>query len=136
MKKILVLSLYCVLCLANSKYSIAQTPGNAFNQMASLPLQAPQAASLSKYAEYPVSYYNGLATISLPIYTIEYADISVPISLNYHGGGIKVSEEASWVGLGWTLNAGGVISHDIKGGDDEFGSNHPFHQVFWNSSAI
>jgi len=134
MKRILVLSLYYVLCLANSKYSIAQTPGNTFNQMSSLPLQAPQAASLSKYAEYPVSYYNGLATISLPIYTIQYADISVPISLNYHGGGIKVNEEASWVGLGWTLDAGGVISHDIKGGDDEYGWNHPFHQVFWDNS--
>lgn len=110
MKRILITGLYSLLCIANVKVLHAQTPGTAFTQMASLPLQAPQAASLSKYAEYPVSYYNGLATISLPIYTIGYADISVPISLNYHGGGIKVNEEASWVGLGWTLDVGGELT--------------------------
>lgn len=110
--------------------SIAQPPGEAFKKLASVPLQTPQAASLSKYVEYPVTYYNGLAQVSVPIYEVISGDISVPITLSYHGGGIKVAEEASWVGLGWTLNAGGVITHDIKGGNDEVGINHPFNQVY------
>jgi hypothetical protein len=114
---------------------IAQPPGEAFKKIAAVPLQSPQAASLSKYVEYPVTYYNGLAQVSLPIYEIVSGDISLPITLSYHGGGIKVQEEASWVGLGWSLNAGGVITHQIKGEDDEIGFDHPFNMVYPNGDV-
>ncbi|MCB9056136.1 MAG: hypothetical protein H6549_09770 [Chitinophagales bacterium] len=115
---------------------VAQEPGNAFQQMASLPLQSPQASSLSKYIESPVNYYNGKAGISVPIYSINFGDIEIPITLSYQADGIKVNQEASWVGLGWNLDIGGLISHDIKGDDDEYGSNHVFNQVFPTGSGI
>ena len=51
---------------------------------------SPNAAAFAKYGNIPVSYYTGTANISVPIYTIQIRDISVPISLNYHTGGIKV----------------------------------------------
>ncbi len=35
--------------------------------------------------------------------------LSVPIALNYHAGGLKVGETSSWVGLGWSLQAGGKL---------------------------
>ena len=66
----------------------------------------------------PISYYTGTPSISIPIYTIKNADISVPISITYHGAGIRVEEEASQVGLGFALNAGGVIRRQIRGRDD------------------
>jgi len=47
----------------------------------------------------------------------------LPISLSYHASGIKVAEPASWVGLGWVLNAGGVITRTIKGAPDEGSKN-------------
>ncbi|MCW3109997.1 MAG: repeat protein [Segetibacter sp.] len=112
-----------------------QAPSEAFTKLATIPLQSPQAASISKYVEFPVSYYTGLTPISLPVYEVKSGDISVSISLSYHGGGIKVQEEASWVGLGWTLNAGGVITHDIKGRDDEVGTNHQFNKVYPNGTS-
>ena len=69
----------------------------------------PNAASLGKYGQIPVSYYNGLVNISIPIYTIKLQDIEVPIVLQYHSGGNKTDEHPGWVGLGWNLQAGGSI---------------------------
>ena len=89
---------------------------NAFKQVA--PPSA-NAASLGKYGDIPVSYHTGVPNISIPIYTVTQGKLSVPITLNYHSSGIKVDELASWVGLGWSLNAGGVITRSVVGGPDE-----------------
>lgn len=67
----------------------------------------PNAASLGKYGDIPVSHHTGVTNISIPIYTIQEGDINLPISLDYHSSGIKVDEVASWIGLGWSLNVGG-----------------------------
>ena len=79
----------------------------------------PTAASLGKYADFPVSYFTGLPNISIPIYDLKDGDAELPISLSYHSSGIRVSEVASWVGLGWALNAGGVILRTVRGTADE-----------------
>ena len=79
---------------------------------------SPNAASLMKFSDVPVSPYTGTADITVPIYTIQARGITVPVSLSYHTGGIKLEEEASWVGLGWAMNAGGMISRTIMGSDD------------------
>src|SRR5262245_60995359 len=74
---------------------------------------SPVAASLGKYVEQPVGLYNGIPQVDIPIYTIQAANLSLPISLSYHASGIKVSEMASNIGLGWSLNAGGVITRSV-----------------------
>ncbi len=79
---------------------------------------SPNAASLGQYADVPVSNYTGLANLSIPVYTIKSGEIELPITLSYHSSGIKVAQEASWVGLGWALNAGGMISRQVRGKDD------------------
>jgi hypothetical protein len=79
---------------------------------------SPVAASLMKFSDVPVSPYTGATNISVPIYTIEARGISVPVSLNYHSGGIHLKEEAGPVGLGWAMNAGGAISRTVVGQDD------------------
>src|SRR5690554_53112 len=91
---------------------------------------SPQAYEFTKYGDVPVNTYTGVPNISVPLYEIEAAGLNIPISLSYHSNGIKVSEEASWVGLGWTLNAGGSIVQVVKGFDDfnsvgAFGYPHP-----------
>ncbi len=87
---------------------------------------SPNASALGFYADVPVSKYTGVPRISLPLYVVEAGEIQVPLSLNYHASGIKVAQEASWVGLGWSLFAGGVITRSVRGNDD-FASDGFYH---------
>lgn len=80
---------------------------------------SPNAASLGKYVEFPVGHYTGVPNISIPLQTVSEGGIILPISLSYHAGGIKVEEQASNAGLGWTLNAGGMITRIVRGRPDD-----------------
>ena len=87
------------------------------------------AASLGKYGDSPVSYYMGSASTGVQLYTIVSKDISVPLSVSYHHGGIKVEEESSNVGLGISGNFGGVVTRTMKGLDDLKNKGIPFHPL-------
>ncbi|PWK15752.1 YD repeat-containing protein [Arcicella aurantiaca] len=87
------------------------------------------AASLGKYGDSPVSYYTGSASTTINLYNIVSKDLSVPLSISYHHGGIKVEEEASNVGLGMSGNFGGVVTRTIKGLDDLKNKGIPFHPL-------
>lgn len=76
---------------------------------------SPEAALLGRFGDIPIGYYTGTAEISIPIYTIEEAGVKIPIVLNYHSSGIKVSDDATWVGLGWSLDPGGAIISETRG---------------------
>lgn len=79
---------------------------------------SPNASSLGIYGNTPVGYYTGVPEIKIPIYDLETRGFTLPIALSYHASGIKVAQEASSVGLGWALNAGGCIVREIKHKDD------------------
>lgn len=79
---------------------------------------SPTPYELGKYGSHPVSFYRGTVGIEVPIYTLKHGDFSLPITLSYNSSGIKVEDIASWVGLGWSLNAGGTISIMTKGKSD------------------
>ena len=72
---------------------------------------APTASQFVKYTEVPVSEYTGIPQISVPLYTIAVDGVQVPIDLTYHAGGVRVNQEASWVGLGWDLQVGAVVQN-------------------------
>lgn len=114
MKKIFF-TLFC-LCLFLSIASQAQPINNAIRDVT---MPAPNAASLGKYGDIPVGYYTGVPNVAIPIHTISDGPLSLPISLSYHAGGMKVGEPASWVGLGWSLQAGGMITRTVQGKADE-----------------
>lgn len=82
--------------------------------------KSPNVASFMKYGNYPVNYFTGLPNIEIPIYTIKEGAFELPLKLRYHAGGHKVDEIASWVGLGWDLNTGGVISREVRGLPDDY----------------
>lgn len=87
-------------------------------------ISSPTAASLGKYGDVPISYHTGTPEINIPFYTIKEGPLSLPISLSYHTGGIKLMEPSSWVGLGWSLDAGGVITRTVQGAPDEKGTGN------------
>lgn len=82
---------------------------------------SPTVSSLTTYADYPVSHYTGVPDISIPLYEINIDNYKLPISLSYHASGIRVNQEASWVGLGWALNAGGLFQEQLS-----------VLMIFWN----
>src|SRR5688572_30149168 len=98
-------------------YCFSQSDGSEFLKV--IP-PSPEASSLGKYGDHTVSLYTGQQQIDIPIFSISESDINLPISLSYSTGGIKADEVASWAGLGWTLNAGGVVSRSMRGLPDEF----------------
>lgn len=84
-------------------------------------ISSPDAAALGKYGDIPVSYHTGIPNIAIPIYTIKSGPLELPIGLSYHASGLKVQEQASSVGAGWALNAGGVITRTVVGAPDDKG---------------
>lgn len=94
----------------------------SFNPMPSMTLPSATATALGSYGAYPVSYANGTVNVSVPLYEIKTSQLTLPISLSCHTNGIKVHEAATNVGLGWSLNAGGVITRQVNDADD-FGDN-------------
>jgi hypothetical protein len=84
---------------------------------------SPQAASFGEFGLVPVSLFNGQTQVSIPLYNLEYKDISVPINLNYNSSGHRIDNMPGWVGLGWTLQAGGMVVRQTNGDgadEDEF----------------
>jgi len=92
---------------------------NAQNDKVPYVPPSPNAASLLEYASVPVNLYTGTPEISVPFFELKGRKLSVPISISYHGSGIKVQDNSSSVGLGWALNAGGVITRIVRGIADE-----------------
>lgn len=79
---------------------------------------SPEAASLGKYGNVPVSLYTGTPNISVPLYQIPSSKLNLPISISYNAQGIRPQEPASWTGQGWSLNAGGVVTRSVIGNPD------------------
>jgi hypothetical protein len=80
---------------------------------------SPNAAALGKFVETPTNNHTGAISVDLPITSISIGSYTHDVAISYHGGGIKVDEEASNVGLGWVLKAGGMISREVRGAPDE-----------------
>jgi hypothetical protein len=100
-------------------------------------ISSPNSAALGKYVDVPVNYHTGIPNIGIPIYTIQSGNLSLPISLSYHASGLKVQEQASWVGAGWSLNAGGMITRSVNGSPDEKLTNNGInHKGYLNDEGI
>ncbi|MGC4023220.1 MAG: hypothetical protein QM734_15385 [Cyclobacteriaceae bacterium] len=90
---------------------------------------SPEAAILGRFGEIPIGYYTGTPDISIPLYTIKEGGLEIPIALKYHASGIRVTDEATSVGLGWLLEPQPSILQIINGKKDwgqNGGDNLPY----------
>ncbi|WP_306354251.1 hypothetical protein, partial [Flavobacterium sp. '19STA2R22 D10 B1'] len=93
---------------------------------------SPDVASLGKFGDIPVGYYTGVPNISVPMVTLQGKELSIPVSIAYHAGGVKVNEIASRVGIGWAINAGGAISRSTRGIPDDKGMGYLYNTAHIN----
>ncbi|WP_118976579.1 RHS repeat domain-containing protein [Taibaiella koreensis] len=93
--------------------SIAAGLGIAVNQ------PSENAAALTRGGIVPVNFSTGQPNISIPLHTVSYYGINIPIGLNYDASGVRVDQHPTWVGLNWNLQAG-VISRSVKGMPDDY----------------
>ncbi|AWH86375.1 hypothetical protein HYN59_15220 [Flavobacterium album] len=66
-----------------------------------------------------VDISTGKFGITIPFTTIESDNFSLPIQLSYSTGGIKLGDNASEVGMGWNLVAGGSVTRILNGTPDD-----------------
>jgi hypothetical protein len=65
-----------------------------------------------------VDLYSGDMTYNIPMLSVPGPNGGYPINLAYHSG-VGMEQEASWVGLGWTLNVG-AINRQLRGLPDDY----------------
>lgn len=65
-----------------------------------------------------VNLFTGDFTYNIPLMNVPGPNGGYPINLAYHANP-TMDEEASWVGLGWSLNAGAINRH-VRGLPDDF----------------
>ncbi len=81
---------------------------------------SPEAAALHDAINYPLDGNKGVPDISIPLYTIKYGKISIPITLRYTTSAAKIDKStAPNAGFGWVLDVGGCINRVIRGKPDE-----------------
>ncbi|MDR2954633.1 MAG: hypothetical protein LBV43_06095 [Prevotella sp.] len=92
------------------------------SQISERPLSvlSPNATGISTYGNIPVSLYTGTPNIDILLLEEKIKKFNLPISLKYHASGIRPDQRAGWTGLGWTLDAGGVITRTVNDMADEY----------------
>lgn len=76
-----------------------------------------------------VNLATGDMTYNIPLLEVPGPAGGYPLSLSYHAG-LMTNEEASWTGLGWTLNPGS-ITRSVNGFADDFKDVANSNRFYW-----
>ena len=60
----------------------------------------------------------GQPSISIPLFELQGKGYNLPVSLMFYGGDVTCETEASSIGLGWSLMAGGCITTTVRDKED------------------
>lgn len=109
MKKIvyiILITFFCVIKADAQSEPVYNVPG-------------PEVANLGLFGTVPVSHFTGVPDISIPLYTVNMGNISIPVTAKYHITAVKPTSAPSCLGLGWSLHTGGYITRTVRGIYDE-----------------
>lgn len=86
------------------------------------------------YGEVEANLHTGTINLSIPIYTYQDNDFSLPISISYATNGLVANVRPGILGPDWFLDVGGNITVDIRGMSDFEPYNHAsnyyeYHQL-------
>ncbi|WP_439698632.1 hypothetical protein ACFGVS_10870 [Mucilaginibacter sp. AW1-7] len=80
-----------------------------------------------------VNPLTGTFTYGMPLLEVPGPEGGYPLALSYHAG-IQPNEEASWVGLGWSLNPG-AIARNVNGYPDDWSSAIGCASNYWDGGV-
>src|SRR5688572_22456409 len=80
-----------------------------------------------------VNLQTGDLTYALPLLEVPGPEGGYPLSLSYHAG-IQPNEDASWAGLGWTLNPG-AITRSVNGSPDDWYLPTTSSHAYWSGGS-
>ena len=92
--------------------------------------QTPGVSGLSSGQGANVNLYTGQFTFGIPLVQIPTRSFNYPLTLGY-ASGIKMNQQASWVGLGWDLSPG-AITRMPRGMPDDWNN---FRYYEWNEGG-
>lgn len=99
----ITISFYNIL-IAQTEDEISHFNNATNSNMNIFDLSTPEIKQIQRFNLNSIKEYSGKLDLSIPLFNVKAGNISYPISLNYDSGGIKVNQESSNVGLGWSLN--------------------------------
>jgi hypothetical protein len=80
-----------------------------------------------------INLQSGDFTYNIPLLEVPGPEGGYPLSLSYHAG-IQPNEDASWVGLGWSLNPG-AINRSVNGLPDDWKGIQGSNRGYWSGGS-
>ena len=81
---------------------------------------SPQVEAMIRYDNSSVNLNTGTVSLTVPLVEFDDPDFDLDVSITYSSDGFKPLQPDNFVGMGWRLNCGGVITREVHGIPDEF----------------
>lgn len=134
--KLYLFAFFLLPCFAEAQ-SVSEIPILRDSRVLNPVPPAPDMASLEKFGNVEFDKSTGAAAYSIPLHTLHYDGVSIPLQLQYASNGFRPSDIGSFLGMHWTLTGIGGISRSIKGLPDESGYLiDPVDQAFINNTVL
>ncbi|NPA42487.1 MAG: hypothetical protein GXO27_00450 [Chlorobi bacterium] len=96
----------------------------------------PVVFEFTKYSGITVNESSGIIAPEIPLFEFKLGDIYFPLSLNYQGNGIKLGQFPGFLGFNWHLNAGGIITREMRDYPDDKAPGQGLHYDYDYYSSL
>lgn len=81
---------------------------------------AGQAGGMLESKNRSVDYATGILHYQVPVAELQTPGYTLPVTLDYTANGVRVGDAPGLIGLGWSLNTGGVVTRVVRGMPDTY----------------